>query len=63
MLVQAVVESATALNAALESHHGKVRDAAKQQAAQAQESSRADSKEAAIQAATATAVITQAVPA
>ena len=63
VVVQAVVESATALNAALASHHGEVRDAAKKQAAQAQESSRADSKDAAIQAATATAVITEAVPA
>ena len=63
VVVQAVVESATALNAALASHHSEVRDAAKQQIAQAQESSRADSKDAAIQAATATAVITEAVPA
>jgi len=63
VVVQAVVDSATALNAALASHHGEVRDAAKQQAAQAQESSKADSKDAAIQAATATAVITEAVPA
>jgi len=63
VVVQAVVESETALNAALASHHSKVRETAKQQAAQAQEVSKADSKDAAIQAATATAVITQAVPA
>ena len=63
VVVQALVESETALNAALASHHSKVRETAKQQAAQAQESSKADSKDAAIQAATATAVITQAVPA
>lgn len=63
VVVQAVVESETALNAALASHHSQVRDAAKQQAAKAQEVSKADSKEAAIQAATATAVITEAVPA
>ena len=63
VVVQAVVESATALNAALASHHSQVRDAAKQQAAQAQEVSKADSKDAAIQAATATAVVMEAVPA
>jgi len=63
VVVQAVVESETALNAALASHHSKVRETAKQQAAQAQESSSADSKDAAIQAATATAVITEAVSA